>query len=88
MDAQFTAKPAGWKIFQRAVKENFAGKHNEALRRRIYKLADSGAGLTGLERSVAFTASGKTSLRICDQLLADWDGRNATRETEARQFLK
>lgn len=87
MNAQFTAKPEGWKRFVASVKANFPGRNNSGLRKRIYKLADSGNGLLGLERTVALTSWGKAGLKQCDEALSDWDGRAARRETEAHQFL-
>ncbi len=87
MDAQFTANPEGWNRFVLTVKRNFPGKNNEGLRRRIYKLADSGNNLLGLENTVALTGHGKAALRNCDAALADWDGRSANREHEVRQSL-
>jgi hypothetical protein len=70
------------------VKRNFPGPDNEGVRHRIYKLAESGNGIMGLVRTVALTAIGKAALENCDGALADWDGRSAQRETEARRIMR
>ena len=45
------------------IKKQFPGKNNRALRDRIFKLAQESGQVLGLERTVAFTAWGKTALQ-------------------------
>ena len=67
----------------------FSRQENAELRWRIYKLADSGNGILGLEQTIAFTASGKKEgLQACDDALAIWDGRQARRDHRTHEILR
>jgi len=52
------------------IKKQFPGKNNRALRDRIFRLAQGSGQVTGLERTVALTAWGKTALHNVQKVIA------------------